>query len=177
MQKPQDQAVSASHRASGEGLRARCAVVTVSDSRTAATDVGGDLVARLLTEAGHEVGERILVRDDAGAVRTAIERAMRCGGEGADVVVTTGGTGIGPRDGTVEVVEGLLAKRLDGFGELFRALSFQQIGAAAMLSRAVAGLAGRTFVFALPGSPHAVELALSQLILPELGHLLRERDR
>ncbi len=158
-------------------MQARCAVVTVSDSRTLATDVGGDLVVRLLEQEGHQVVERSLVRDDAGAVRTAIERAMRCGGEGADLVVTTGGTGIGPRDGTVEVVEGLLAKRLDGFGELFRALSYQQIGAAAMLSRAVAGLAGRTFVFALPGSPHAVELALSQLILPELGHLLRERDR
>ena len=173
MDRPHEQ-----HRTAAAAFRAQCAVVTVSDTRTIETDVGGALAERLLMGAGHAVTCRYLVPDEPEAIREVIERELaRVGADAVDLVVTTGGTGIGPRDGTVEVVEALLDKTLDGFGELFRQLSYQQIGSAAMLSRAVGGLVGRAFVFALPGSPHAVELALKELILPELGHLLRERDR
>jgi molybdenum cofactor biosynthesis protein B len=118
---------------------------------------------------------RGLVPDDA----ERIERALRgfLEDHSPDLVITTGGTGISSRDTTIEVVERLLDKELDGFGELFRMLSWSQVGSAAMLSRAVAGLAGETVVFALPGSPNAVQIALDRLILPELPHLLWERKR
>lgn len=166
--------IAAAHRERGIGCRARCAVLTVSDTRSAATDRGGDLVVERLEAAGHELVSRALVRDDAPAIGEVLDGWL---GVGLDLIVTTGGTGIGPRDGTVEVVAARLDKTLDGFGELFRMLSYAEIGAAAMLSRAVAGLAGQTFVVALPGSPAALELALDRLLLPELGHLLAERDR
>ena len=162
------------HRRHATGRRARAVVVTVSDSRTPSTDTSGDLIAARLEAADHQVVRRALVPDDAA--RIAAELAT-CLDERPDLVVTTGGTGISRRDPTIEVVEGRLDKRLEGFGELFRMLSFDQVGSAAMLSRATAGLAGETLVFALPGSPAAVELALERLILPELPHLLRERAR
>lgn len=150
-------------------------MLTVSDTRTADTDRGGDLVVGRLEGAGHVVVARDLVRDDPASIATRLDQWLK--GAELDLIVTTGGTGIGPRDGTVEVVAARLDKILDGFGELFRMLSFEQVGAAAMLSRAVAGLAGPVFVVALPGSPAAIELALDRLLLPELGHLLAERDR
>lgn len=153
----------------------RCAVVTISDTRTAETDASGDAIAALLAEAGHEVAFRTIVRDDPDRVRDALRRGV--GAAEIDVVIATGGTGITRRDGACEVVAGLLEKRIDGFGELFRALSFEEIGPAAMLSRACAGLAGGTIVVSLPGSEHAVRLAMTKLILPELGHMVREARR
>jgi molybdenum cofactor biosynthesis protein B len=150
-----------------------CFVLTISDTRTAATDTSGDAIARALEQAGHAVAGRQIVPDDPDAVRRVVrEQAGR-----VEVVVTTGGTGVTSRDSTYEAVAGLLDKRLDGFGELFRALSYQEIGSAAMLTRACAGTIGRTAVFVLPGSEHAVRLALDKLILPEIGHVVRELRR
>ncbi|HUP42765.1 MAG TPA: MogA/MoaB family molybdenum cofactor biosynthesis protein [Thermoanaerobaculia bacterium] len=163
------------HRESAAGLTAACAVLTVSDTRTAETDEGGRLLAAGLRGAGHRVVARALVRDEPAAVHARLVEWL--GAAEAEVIVTTGGTGIARRDTTVEVAERLLDRRIDGFGELFRMLSFREVGAAAMLSRALAGLAGRTAVFVLPGSPAAVRLALDELILPELPHLLRELRR
>jgi molybdenum cofactor biosynthesis protein B len=148
----------------------RCVVITISDTRNEGNDTSGDAIAELLAGAGHEVASRRIVRDDPAQVRDAVQAA-----EGAaDVVITTGGTGIAARDTTFEAIESLLGKRIEGFGELFRVLSFQEIGAAAMLSRAMAGAMGRVAVFSLPGSEHAVRLAMTKLILPEIGHVVRE---
>lgn len=163
------------HREHAAGLTAACAVLTVSDTRTEATDEGGRRIVEALEGSGHRVVVRAIVRDEATAIEARLLEWLRAGR--AEVVVITGGTGVSLRDTTVEVVERLLDKRLDGFGELFRMLSYREVGAAAMLSRAVAGLAGRTALFALPGSPAAVRLALDELILPELAHLLRELRR
>jgi len=151
----------------------RCAVVTISDTRTEATDTSGAAIVELLTAAGHEVARRRLVKDDPAVVRDAV----RSGRTAADVIITTGGTGITARDSTYEAITALLDKRLDGFGELFRMLSYAEIGAAAMLSRATAGSIGTTAVFTLPGSEHAVRLAMTRLILPEIGHVVRELRR
>ena len=150
-------------------------VITVSDTRTLDTDTSGQLIVELLEAAGHRVAGRTLLRDEPDDVRSAVAAVAADGL--ADVVITTGGTGITARDGTFEAVDGLLTKRLPGFGELFRSISYQQIGAAAMLSRATAGLVGRTVVIVLPGSQHAVKLALEELVLPEIGHLVREARR
>lgn len=150
-------------------------MLTVSDSRTAETDAGGDTIVSRLESAGHEVVVRDRVPDEPMEIgRVFTEWFQR---RDLDLIVTTGGTGISSRDTTVEVVERFLEKRLDGFGELFRMLSFREVGAAAMLSRSVAGFAHGTFIFALPGSVPAVELALGELILPELEHLVWERQR
>lgn len=147
-----------------------CAVLTISDTRTEATDASGRAIAELLAGEGHRVVARRLVPDEPGEVRATIGRWLETAD--IDVVITTGGTGIAPRDGTYEVVAGLVEKRLDGFGELFRWLSYQDIGSAAMLSRACAGTAGRSVIVALPGSERAVRLAMTSLVLPELGHLV-----
>ena len=150
-------------------------VITVSDTRTLDTDASGRAIVELLEGAGHRVSGRTLLRDEAEDVRATVQHLAS---EAlVDVVITTGGTGITARDGTFEAVDELLTKRLPGFGELFRSLSYQQIGAAAMLSRATAGLIGQTVVIVLPGSQHAVRLALEELVLPELGHLVREARR
>ena len=145
------------------------AVVAVSDSRTEATDESGPLVARLLDEAGHLLQGRALVRNDVAAIQDEVRRWLR---EGARLVVLAGGTGAGLRDVTVEAVRPLLDKELEGFGELFRALSFQEIGATAMLSRALLGLNQGRAIACLPGSAAAIRLALSKLLIPELPHLL-----
>lgn len=150
-------------------------VITVSDTRTLETDSSGRAIVELLEGAGHRVAGRTLLRDEADQVRAEVQRLTS--DALVDVVITTGGTGITARDGTFEAVDGLLTKRLPGFGELFRSLSYQQIGAAAMLSRATAGLIGQTVVIVLPGSQQAVRLALEELVLPELGHLVREARR
>jgi molybdenum cofactor biosynthesis protein B len=163
------------HKAKAPAAPLRLAVVTVSDTRTAATDVAGDLAGSLIGAAGLVVASRDLVPDDEEAIRARV-RALLAGGA-ADAVLLTGGTGISPRDRTVEAVLPLIERRLDGFGELFRMLSFEEIGPAAMLSRAVAGVAGRVALFAVPGSPAAVRLALERLILPELRHVLGELRR
>jgi molybdopterin adenylyltransferase len=151
----------------------RCFVLTISDTRTEATDASGDAIVELLTGAGHVILGRRIVRDDPAAVRDAMLNNLA----GTDAVITTGGTGITARDSTYEALSALLDKRLDGFGELFRMLSYAEIGAAAMLSRAVGGSIGSTAVFALPGSEHAVRLAMTRLILPEVGHVVHELRR
>src|SRR5262245_24709095 len=139
------------------------------------TDTGGRAIVDLLEAAGHKVVGRALVRDDPEMVRSTIERQLA--NPEVRVIITTGGTGITSRDSTYEAVAALLDKRLDGFGELFRMLSFEQVGAAAMLSRACAGLVAGRIVVALPGSEAAVRLALERLLIPELGHLVREASR
>ena len=158
------------HREAAGGLVAVAAVLTVSDTRTPETDRSGRAIAEALAAAGHRVAEQAIVRDEPSEIDARLHRWLARGG--LDLVVATGGTGVAPRDGTVEVVERLLERRLPGFGELFRALSYREIGAAAMLSRATAGTVGRTAIFALPGSTAAVELAMRELVLPELRHLL-----
>lgn len=150
-----------------------CFVLTISDTRTEANDTSGDAIASALEAAGHQLAGRRIVRDDPDTVRQIVaEETGR-----VDVVIATGGTGITSRDSTYEAIAGLLQKRLDGFGELFRMLSYEEIGAAAMMSRACAGTIGRTAVFSLPGSENAVRLAMTKLILPEIGHLVRELRR
>jgi molybdenum cofactor biosynthesis protein B len=150
----------------------RCFIVTISDTRTQDTDTSGRAIADLLAAAGHQVAGRTIVKDDAAIVRSTIERQLAS--FDVQVVISTGGTGISSRDNTFEAVNALLEKRLDGFGELFRMLSYDQIGAAAMLSRATAGLAAGRIVIALPGSEAAVRLAMEKLVLPELGHLVQQ---
>jgi molybdenum cofactor biosynthesis protein B len=153
----------------------RLFVLTVSDTRTPESDTAGQTARTLCTAAGHEVvGYRIL-KDEAAEIRALVEEV--CAAGTADAVVVTGGTGLSARDATYEALEPIFDKRLDGFGELLRALSFQEIGAAAMLSRAVAGVRRGVLVFATPGSPAAVRLALERLILPEVGHAVAEARR
>ena len=148
-------------------------MLTISDTRTPATDTSGDAIVDALKAAGHEIIGRQIVRDDPAAVRNAVRsHAVR-----AQVILTTGGTGITARDSTYEAISSLIEKRLDGFGELFRMLSYEEIGSAAMLSRACAGTIGRTALFSLPGAEQAVRLAMTKLILPEIGHVVRELSR
>jgi molybdenum cofactor biosynthesis protein B len=148
-------------------------VLTISDTRTAETDTSGDAIVQVLTSAGHDVAGRRIVRDDPATVREIVRAESR----NVPVIVTTGGTGITARDSTYEAISTLLDKTLDGFGELFRMLSYEQIGSAAMLSRACAGSIGTTAIFVLPGSEQAVRLAMDKLILPEIGHVVRELHR
>ncbi len=162
------------HRATAPAS-VRVYVLTVSDTRTVETDSSGASIAAMLESAGHRVISRDIVRDEPGEVRAKV--VAQLDNDEVQAVITTGGTGISARDSTFEAIASLLEKRLDGFGELFRMLSYEQIGAAAMLSRASAGLARRKIVISLPGSEHAVRLAMTKLVLPELGHLVREALR
>jgi molybdenum cofactor biosynthesis protein B len=152
-----------------------CFVLTVSDTKNAETDTSGAVIRELLTAAGHRVAGSAIVRDEPAEVARLVRDA--CARDDVQTVILTGGTGITSRDSTYEAVEALLDKRLPGFGELFRMLSFQEIGAAAMLSRAQMGIHARRIVVSLPGSPNACRLALERLVIPELGHLLREASR
>lgn len=152
-----------------------CYVLTVSDSRTAETDTGGLAIRELLEQAGHQVTGHAIVQDEPAQVAAQVRAQLA--DDRTQVIITTGGTGITSRDGTYEAIDGLLEKRLDGFGELFRVLSFQEIGASAMMSRATAGTAGRKAIFVLPGSPNAIRLAMNKLILPELGHVAQQLHR
>jgi len=151
----------------------RCFVLTISDTRTEANDTSGDAIRELLSGAGHELTGGQIVRDDPDAVRASVTTQAA----NTDVIITTGGTGVTARDSTYEAISGVLSKKLDGFGELFRMLSYEEIGSAAMLTRAIAGSIDRTAVFSLPGSEHAVRLAMTKLILPEIGHVVRELRR
>ena len=151
------------------------AILTVSDSRTDRTDRGGPRLIELVTAPGHQVVWRRIVRDDLQEIRDGVRDAVHP--PEVDCLLVTGGTGVARRDSTIEAVQPLLEKELPGFGELFRHLSFQQIGPAAMLSRATAGVIAGRAVFLLPGSPDALELAVERLILPELGHLLAQARR
>ena len=149
-----------------------CAVITVSDTRTEADDKSGKIVREHLEASGHRVGSYQIVADDPDLIRRAL--ASVADGGTCQAVLTNGGTGIAARDTTYEAVVGLLEKRLDGFGELFRFLSWEEIGSGAMLSRAVAGVYRDLMVFCLPGSSGAVRLAMEKLIVPELSHLVWE---
>lgn len=152
-----------------------CAVITVSDTRTLENDTGGQGVVDRLLSAGHRVAAREIIPDDPERMRPLL--VDLAGQEGIDAILLTGGTGVSSRDQTFETVSQMLTKPLPGYGELFRMLSFQEIGPAAMLSRAVGGVMARTVVLTMPGSPAAVRLAMERLILPELGHLVREARR
>ncbi len=151
------------------------AIVTVSTSRGLADDKSGDRLATLLGEADQSQVERRIVGDDAAAIAATIEELLAA--PAVDVIVVSGGTGVSPTDVTPEAIAPLLERPLDGFGELFRALSFEQVGAAALLSRALAGTARGRAVFVLPGSPKAAELGLTRLILPVAGHLVGQLRR
>jgi molybdenum cofactor biosynthesis protein B len=153
----------------------RVAVLTASDSRTRADDEGGQLLRRLSREAGFSVADEALLREEPAELRAHVA-ALAASGR-VDAVLVTGGTGLAPRDRSPEAIGALFERRLDGFGELFRALSFQEIGAAAMLSRADAGVVGQALVFLLPGSPAAVRLAMERLIVPELAHAVGQMRR
>jgi molybdenum cofactor biosynthesis protein B len=150
----------------------RVAIVTISDTRTRETDTGGDIAEELLTDAGQDVVERRIVRDEVAGIRNNLVDLLAR--SDVDAVVTTGGTGISARDTTYEVVERMIEKRLDGFGEIFRMLSYEEIGAAAIMSRALAGSVSSKFVASLPGSRNAVRLAVEKLLVPELSHVVFE---
>jgi molybdenum cofactor biosynthesis protein B len=150
----------------------RVAILTISDTRTPETDTGGDIAEELLKDAGQDVVERRIVRDEVAGIRNNLVDLLAR--SDVDAVVTTGGTGISARDTTYEVVERMIEKQLDGFGEIFRMLSYEEIGAAAIMSRALAGSVGSKFVASLPGSRNAVRLAVEKLLVPELAHIVFE---
>jgi molybdenum cofactor biosynthesis protein B len=152
-----------------------CFVLTISDSKTPETDTSGAVIRELLSAAGHRVTGHAIVKDEPAQVAAVIRSG--CAAPSVEAFVLTGGTGITSRDSTYEAIETLLDKRLAGFGELFRMLSYQEIGAAAMLSRAQGGVVQGRVLFSLPGSPNACRLALEKLIIPELPHLIREVRR
>lgn len=153
----------------------RCAVITVSDTRTLATDTGGQTVLDYLTAAGHTVVARDIVPDDPDRLRPLV--LSLAGRHDVDAILLTGGTGISRRDQTYETIVALCDKLLPGYGEIFRWLSFQEIGPAAILSRAVGGVLQDKIMLTMPGSPAAVRLAMERIIVPELGHLVREARR
>ncbi|MCA9295083.1 MAG: MogA/MoaB family molybdenum cofactor biosynthesis protein [Phycisphaerales bacterium] len=162
----------------------RIGVITVSDTRSRENDHSGDAIINAVTAAGHDVTLRELVRDEPTDIARMIEQCRDR--DDVDVILTTGGTGVALRDSTVDVVRPMLRYELDGFGELFRMLSYREIGAAAMLSRAIAGLLrtqhapdapdGAKFIFCMPGSRNAVRLAMTELIIPQLPHLVWQRE-
>ncbi|NJK80712.1 MAG: MogA/MoaB family molybdenum cofactor biosynthesis protein [Chloroflexaceae bacterium] len=151
-----------------------CGIITVSDTRTSETDTSGALIREMLSQNGHDVVRYELVKDEPEQI-AALVREMESAG--CQVIVTNGGTGIARRDSTFEAIDSLLDKRLPGFGEIFRMLSYADIGSGAILSRATAGVYGRSLIFCLPGSSGAVRLALEKLIVPELRHLVWETIR
>ncbi|MDP2728935.1 MAG: MogA/MoaB family molybdenum cofactor biosynthesis protein [Dehalococcoidales bacterium] len=149
-----------------------CAVITISDSRTEETDESGKFLKQKLSENGHQVTAYAILKNDALAIRRTLFELL--GQEELQVIITSGGTGLSYRDLTVETVSPILEKKLDGFGELFRHLSYQEIGTAGIMSRAIAGVAGRKVVICLPGSLGAAKTAMDKIILPEVGHMVRE---
>ena len=161
------------HDPSRARARARVAILTVSDTRGPDSDESGTAIRERIESDGHTVTDRGWEPDDPDRVATRV-RDWLAAEPPIEVIVTNGGTGLARRDTTIEAVDRFLERRIDGFGELFRMLSFREIGPAAMASRAVAGLAGSALIFALPGSPAAVRLALDGLIVPELPHLLEQ---
>ncbi len=165
---------AAAHRAAGSST-IRCAVLTVSDTRTEETDASGSLIRRLLEERGHRIVDYRIVPDDPQQITGTFQAWTT--EKDVQAIISNGGTGIARRDTTFDVVSGLLEKRLDGFGELFRMLSYAEIGAAAMMSRAIGGTYRGRAVFVLPGSSNAVALAMERLILPELPHVVHELSK
>jgi molybdenum cofactor biosynthesis protein B len=162
---------SVQHREAAPDL-VRCAILTVSDTRTPETDKSGAAIRRLLTEAGHQVVDYLIVKDEPEQIRAQLDTWTT--NDEIDAVLSNGGTGIANRDTTYDVIASLLEKRLDGFGELFRMISYHEIGAAAMMSRAVAGVYRRRVIVAMPGSTNAVTVAVERLIVPELAHMVYE---
>ncbi len=152
--------------------RLRFAVITISDTRDASTDRGGPYLVERVEGAGHAVARREIVRDERAEIEAAVRAAV--GDAGVDLVLTTGGTGIAPRDVTYDTLRALFDSEIPGFGELFRMLSYQQIGAAALLSRAVGGVLGGKVVLAMPGSPKALALAMDEIVLREAAHLVQQ---
>jgi len=150
------------------------AVVTVSDSRTEEDDTGGLTIRDLVLQSGHRVVDARIVPDDSAQIGAALDDLLQLP---CDAIVLTGGTGFSPRDVTVDSVSPRFEREVDGFGELFRALSYEEVGSAAMLSRATAGIVDGRVIYALPGSPKAVRLAMETLVLPETGHLLGQVRR
>jgi molybdenum cofactor biosynthesis protein B len=163
------------HRDSARQITARCVVITLSDSRTAVEDLSGKQIAQLLEAEGHVVADRHNIPDEPEQLRAILEKTLER--SDVDVIITNGGTGIGRRDTTIPVIQQILEIPLPGFGELFRMLSWEQVGSGAMLSRACGGVVAGKLLFALPGSPKAVELGMTRLIIPELRHLLHELRR
>ncbi len=164
---------SAEHRAASP-KRLACAVVTVSDTRGEAEDKSGKFIRDALTAGNHDVVFYRIVRDEPAAIQNALTDAKLAG---ARAVLLNGGTGIAPRDQTPEALEALYEKKLDGFGEIFRVLSFQEIGPAGMLSRASAGVYQGMIIFSMPGSTNAVRLAMEKLVIPEIGHVVYELSK
>lgn len=154
------------------GMIVNCAVITVSDTRSPETDRSGCLIKQLLLDAGHAVGAYTIVKDEPAQIQAQME--VLGNSSDLDAVIFNGGTGIAPRDTTYDAIESLLEKTLPGFGELFRWLSYQEIGSRAIASRAIAGVYQSKLVFSLPGSTNAVGLGMQQLILPELAHLVSQ---
>ncbi len=167
--------MSAGEHKAGAPRSVSCFVLTVSDTRTAETDTSGRAIRELLEQAGHAVVASAIVRDDPDQVTAIVRKQLA--DPATRVIITTGGTGITSRDGTFDAVDRLLEKRLTGFGELFRALSYDDIGSAAFLSRATAGTVGAKAIFVLPGSESAVRLAMNTLIVPELGHIAQQLSK
>ena len=153
----------------------RCVIITVSDTRTLENDTGGQSVIDHLTTAGHQVVCREIIPDDPARMRPLLDEL--CGRDDVDAILLTGGTGVTSRDQTYETISGILDKPMPGYGEIFRMLSFQEIGPAACLSRAVAGIARGKVVLTMPGSPAGVRLAMEKIIVPELRHFVREARR
>ncbi|MDR4492945.1 MAG: molybdenum cofactor biosynthesis protein B [Nitrospirales bacterium] len=149
-----------------------CVVITCSDSRTLDTDISGKLICHLLKSQGHTIIDYRILKDEPADITKHLQQTIQQ--STSHIIIINGGTGISKRDSTFEAVDGFLEKRLDGFGELFRYLSYNDIGSAAMLSRATAGIRGHHVIFSIPGSKGAVQLAMEKLILPELGHLVGE---
>jgi molybdopterin adenylyltransferase len=165
--------MSTTEHKQGAPKTVHCKVITVSDTRNADTDKSGKLMMELLEQAGHTIVDYVIVKDETDPIKEAILKG--CERDEIDVILTNGGTGIAKRDVTIETVQSLLDKEIVGFGELFRMLSYQEdIGSAAILSRAIAGVVKDKGVFATPGSTGAVKLAMNKLILPEIGHVVRE---
>ncbi len=149
-------------------------VLTLSDTRTEAEDKSGSIIKESMLSAGHKLSSYIVIKEDPGIIGATLRHIL----EGnSDVVITNGGTGLTKRDGTIEVARKIFTKELEGFGELFRLLSFHQIGPSAMLSRATAGIANGKLLICLPGSSKGVRLALERIILPEVSHMVWEINR
>ena len=168
--------MSAPHEHKAQAPRqAECVVITCSDTRTASSDTSGYRIMHMLRDAGHQVVFYQLVKDEPSKIKAAIKKAVA--NKKVQAIIINGGTGIAKRDSTFEAIEGLLEKKLDGFGEVFRALTYQEIGPPAIMTRATAGTYKGRIIFSTPGSENAVRLAMEKLILPELGHILQQLSK
>lgn len=156
-------------------VKAKFGVLTISDTRNEETDRSGRIAKELIEKDGHEISAYRIIRNEKSEIQEILDEVLEDGK--IDTIITIGGTGISQRDLTVEAVSELFNKEIEGFGELFRTLSFREVGEAAMISRATAGIINRKIIFCLPGSKNAVKLALTKLILPGLGHIIKEANR